>query len=123
MAIAADDVTLPVTDIKYVATGIGPMMAGPAFGNPQMGPHSTFVKLPAGFHGEVHTHTNDYYGVVISGVVINKVPDGKDVALPAGSYWYQKGGEPHVTHCISSNECVFFVTQAAKFDYIPDSQK
>jgi len=37
--------------------------------------------------------------------------------LPAGSYYFQKGGERHVTKCISSNECVFFVSQNGKFDF------
>jgi hypothetical protein len=31
----------------------------------------------------------------------------------------QKGGEPHVTKCISPNECIFFVSQNGKFDYVP----
>lgn len=119
---ALEDVNLPVTNIKYFATGIGPMMAAPAWGDLQKGPHSTFVKLPGGYQGEVHTHTNDYYSVVITGVVVNKLPNGKEVPLPPGSYWYQKGGEQHITNCISANECVFFVTQSNKFDYAPDKK-
>ena len=36
---------------------------------------------------------------------------------------YQKGGEPHVTKCISPNECIFFVSQHGKFDYVPSAAK
>jgi beta-alanine degradation protein BauB len=55
--------------------------------------------------------------VVISGVLVNKKPDGPDVLLPAGSYYVQKGGERHVTKCTSKEGCVFFVNQSGKFDY------
>lgn len=33
----------------------------------------------------------------------------KDVPLPVGSYWFKKGGERHVSTCISPNECIFFI--------------
>jgi len=49
--------------------------------------------------------------------MINKKPDGPDLPLPAGSYYFQQGGEPHVTKCISPDGCIFFVSQNGKFDY------
>jgi hypothetical protein len=72
--------------------------------------------MPAGLESEVHTHTEDYYTVVISGVIVNTKVGGTDVPLPVGSYWFQKGSEPHVTKCISPNEGVFFISPAGKFD-------
>ena len=57
-------------------------------------------------------------GVVISGVAVNGLPGSTDVPLPIGSYWFQKGGERHITKCISPNECVFFISQNDKFDYV-----
>ncbi len=39
------------------------------------------------------------------------LPGSGDVPLPVGSCWFQKGGERHVTKCISSNECIFFINQ------------
>jgi hypothetical protein len=79
--------------------------------------------MPAGFVSKVHTHTEDYWGVVISGVAVNGKPGSADLALPVGSYWYQKGGERHVTKCISANECIFFISQNGKFDYLSDAAK
>jgi len=32
----------------------------------------------------------------------------KDSPLPVGSYWYQKGGEPHYTNCLSKEIASFF---------------
>jgi len=121
-------VSTPVTELKYGPTGVsdgvhGELMAGPAYGDLAHGAHGTFIKMPAGFVSNVHIHTEDYWGVVISGVAVNGKPGSKDVALPVGSYWFQKGGESHVTKCISPNECIFFINQRDKFDYVVDSGK
>ena len=113
----------PVTQLHYGPTGVsdgvhGELNAAPAYGDLGHGPHGTFVKMPAGFVSKVHTHTEDYWGVVISGVAANGKPGSADVQLPAGSYWFQKGGEAHVTKCISPNEYIFFISQSGKFDYV-----
>ena len=118
-------VSTPVTEIRYFDAGVtdgktGDLRAGPAHGDLAKGAHGTFIRMPAGFVSPVHLHTADYWGVVISGVASNGLPGSKDVALPAGSYWLQKGGERHVTKCLSPNECLFFIGQDAKFDYVQD---
>lgn len=120
-------VNLPVTQLQYVGTGVtdgvhGELQAAPAFGDLAHGAYGTFIKMPAGFVSPVHAHTGDY-GVVISGVGANGVPGSADVPLPVGSYWFQKGGERHVTKCLSPNECIFFINQSTKFDYLPDAAK
>lgn len=121
-------VSFPVTQLHYSETGVtdgvhGQLQAGPAYGDLGHGAHGTFIKMPTGFVSPVHIHTEDYYGVVISGVAVNGVPGSRDTALPVGSYWFQKGGEPHVTKCISPNECIFFISQPGKFDYITQVAK
>ena len=121
-------VSTPVTEIKYGPTGVsdgvhGELSAAPAYGDLAHGAHGTFVKMPAGFVSKVHIHTGDYWSVVISGVGVNGLPGSVDVPLPVGSYWFQKGGERHVTKCISPNECIFFLSQNDKFDYIIDANK
>jgi len=115
-------VSTPVKDLKYGPTGIsdgahGELYAAPAYGDLASGPHGTFIKMPAGYVSPAHTHTEDYWAVVISGVLVNKKPDGLDVPLAAGSYYFQKGGEAHITKCLSPDGCVFFVSQNGKFDY------
>ncbi len=126
-ALAAVDSTssksVPVTELTYNTTGVtdgvhGDLKAAPAYGDLVHGAHGTFIKMPAGFASKVHTHTEDYWGVVISGVAVNGLPGSADIPLPVGSYWFQKGGESHVTKCISPNECVFFISQNGKFDYV-----
>lgn len=119
---------VPVTTLKYGPTGVsdgahGELLAAPAYGDLAHGPHGTFIRMPAGFVSPVHTHTEDYWGVVISGVAANGVPGSHDVPLAVGSYWFQKGGEAHITKCLSPNECVFFISQQGGFDYVATGSK
>jgi len=119
---------LPVTELKFGPTGVsdgahGELLASPAYGDLTRGPHGTFIRMPPGFSSKIHTHTGDYWGVVIAGVAANGKPGGADVPLPVGSYWFQKGGERHVTKCLSPNECLFFISQTGKFDYLIEPSK
>ncbi len=118
------DINLPVTELQWLPSGIpapngkGALQIAPAYGNPSKGEHGTFVKMPAGYVSSLHTHTSDYFGVVITGVAVNMAVNGKEVPLPPGSYWFQVGQQPHITKCISTNECTFFIYQGAHFDYL-----
>ncbi len=119
-------VNTPVTELTYGPTGVsdgvhGELNAAPAYGDLAHGAHGTFIKMPAGFVSKIHLHSGDYWGVVISGVAVNGLPGSRDIALPVGSYWFQKGGERHVTKCISPNECIFFISQNEKFDYVTEA--
>jgi hypothetical protein len=107
----------PVSELRFYDAGGIPFAR--AYGDPAAeGLHSNYIKMPGGAASSLHTHSNDYYGVVISGVVANEPAGSKeDHPLPAGSYWFQQGGKPHTTKCISQGECLFFVTQVGHFDF------
>jgi hypothetical protein len=119
----AQSISLPVTELNFFASGvktdIGELYAAPAFGDLGHAKHGTFIKMPAGFVSPPHTHTEDYYAVVVSGIGVNTQPGKADIPLAPGSYWFQRGEENHVTKCISKVECIFFITQPGKFDYVP----
>ena len=102
-----------------VKTDIGELKASGAYGDFSKGAHGTFVQMPARFVSPLHIHTEDYYAVVIKGVGVNTQEGKTDVPLPVGSYWLQKGKEKHVTKCISDTDCLFFIVQPGKFDYVP----
>jgi hypothetical protein len=75
--------------------------------------------MPANYVSPLHNHTADYFAVVIEGVVVNTQPGNADVPLRVGSYYFQKGRENHVTKCISDTDCLLFIYQPDKFDYVP----
>jgi len=117
---SAHSVSVPVARLKFQETGVGPLKAAAGYGEMSRGPHGTFIKLPASYATPFHHHSGDYYGVVIEGVVANEQQvTGKDQPLAPGSYWFQKGGEDHVTKCLSKVDCVIFISQADKFDFVP----
>ena len=118
-----NSVSIPADKIGFGPTGVkaaaGELKAGPAYGDLSKGPHGTFIRMPAGFVSPPHTHTDDYFGIVIQGVAANGLVGAADVSLPVGSYWFQKGKEKHVTKCLAATECLFFIYQPGKFDYVP----
>ena len=109
---------IPATSLRFYRNADG-MMFADAWGDPKTGAHSNFIRIPGGTTSPLHLHTSSYYGVVITGVVANErgVTD-PDRPLMAGSYWYQKGREGHVTKCISQTECLIFVTSSGPFDFV-----
>jgi beta-alanine degradation protein BauB len=119
----AQSVSIPAHDIKFFKAGVkaaaGELEAGPAYGNLQAGRHGTFIHMPAGFVSVPHIHTEDYYAVVIKGVGANDPVNATPKPLSAGSYWFQRGEENHVTRCLSNTDCLFFIVQPGKFDYVP----
>lgn len=118
-----NSISVPAQDIKFFKAGVKAaaeeLEAGPAYGNLQTGHHGTFIHMPAGFVSAVHTHTEDYYAVVVKGVGANDPVGAKPKPLPNGSYWFQRGEEDHVTRCLSKTDCLFFIVQPGKFDYVP----
>src|SRR5262245_18978713 len=93
MKTKTSSISRPVTELEYGPTGIsdgvhGELYAAPAYGDLAHGAHGTFIKMPAGYGSPTHTHTEDYWSVVVSGVMANGVPGSRDVPLPAGSYFF-----------------------------------
>jgi hypothetical protein len=113
-------VNVPAAQLHFIETGVGKLQTATGFGQMSEGPHGTFVKLPAGYSTPMHRHTGDYYAVVVKGVIANEQSaDARDRPLGPGSYWFQQGNEDHVTKCLSRVDCVAFISQSGKFDFVP----
>lgn len=91
------------------------------FGDIKKGPVGLLLKQPAGARPGPHTHSSDYWGVVVSGAVQDFAP-GKEAsaaALAPGSWWKQPGKAAHDNHCSETSECVVFVYFPGGFDFAP----
>jgi len=90
------------------------------WGDHAKGAFGAFIKFPAGFATPLHTHTNAFKIVVISGTFV-QTPEGKaELRLGPGSYLMQPGGKyRHTSGCDKASECELFVQSTGKFDLIP----
>ena len=115
-------VTKPASEYQFKgfgAKGVDPkteIQASNVFGDFATGQHGAFFTFTAGFVSPVHSHTYDYYAVVIKGVLENFELGVAPVKLGPGSYWYQVGKKAHTTSCVSKTPCEIFIVQAQKFD-------
>lgn len=114
--------TYPADHYKFTDTkirgvdGKTKLEVSDAFGDGFNGKHGTFVTFDAGFVSQVHSHTYDYYGIVIKGTVENYEVGVTPIKMGPGSYWYQRGKKAHTTSCVSKTGCLIFLVQSNKFD-------
>jgi len=85
------------------------------------GEYAMLLKLPAGAEAGMHAHTLDYHAVLVSGTWVH-TNDG-DTSPPKemapGSYVFQPGKAMHNDACKSKTDCIIFVHQHGKGDFIP----
>jgi hypothetical protein len=85
------------------------------------GEYGMLLKLPPGFEAGVHSHTADYEGVLVQGswVHMNDGDASPPKELAPGSYVFQPGKQNHNDMCKSKTDCIIFIHQHAKGDFIP----
>ncbi|MGD1701880.1 DUF4437 domain-containing protein [Dapis sp. BLCC M229] len=104
--------------------GIPPSANGPKlafiWGNPQNDKlYGSFVKLPAGFTGKIHSHGSTLGAVVIQGQPQYQVPSETDIKiLIPGSYFSSKGESVHQVSSKAEEESIIYVHTNGKFDVI-----
>jgi hypothetical protein len=119
--------TVPVfksaADLKW--TDLDPSSPGSpkiadVWGDHTKGAFGAFVKAPAGWTTPLHTHTNAFKIIIISGTFLQTPEMKTEMRMGPGSYVAQPGGNyKHVSGCDKASECVFFVQSEGKFDLRP----
>ena len=84
------------------------------------GEYGMLLKLPPGFEAGSHSHTADYEAVLVQGTWIHSNDgDAAPKELSPGSYVFQPGKQNHNDVCKSKTDCIVFIHQHAKGDFIP----
>jgi len=113
---------VPTAEVKWepYAPGV-PLQVGQIWGDRNKGDHGMFLKLPAGFEAGMHSHTADYYGILVQGTWFhtNEGDTSAPKELTPGSYVFQPGKQIHNDVCKGKTDCIIFVYQKAKGDFIP----
>jgi hypothetical protein len=79
--------------------------------------NGTFVKLPTGFTGKIHSHGSTFRGVVIKGQPQYLGTDVKN--LEPGSYFGSKGETVHRISSKAGEESIIYVRTDGKYEVIP----
>jgi hypothetical protein len=116
-------VIMSASDLKWdpYAPGV-PLQVAKLWGDRlKGGEYGMLLKLPPGFEAGSHTHTLDYEAVLVQGSWIH-TNDGDASApkeLAPGSYVFQPGKQSHNDICKSKTDCIIFIHQHGKGDFIP----
>jgi len=116
-------VTTSASDLKWdpFAPGV-PLQVAKLWGDrTKGGDYAMLLKMPPGFEAGSHSHTADYEAVLVQGSWIH-TNDGDASApkeLAPGSYVFQPGKQNHNDVCKSKTDCILFIHQHAKGDFIP----
>ena len=127
LAMSADSskiVNIPPAQLQWETTREGVGFA-PLQGDRFKESYMAMVRLPAGLISPAHVKSANMYGLVVSGTITN-IAVGADPAteinLPTGSYYKIPAGLAHVSKCVSSTNCITFLYQDEKFDFLPVGQ-
>ncbi|HEU0310696.1 MAG TPA: DUF4437 domain-containing protein [Sphingomicrobium sp.] len=103
---------LPADRIAWSSDPGAPVELGPLWGKRADGEAGTLLRTPPGFRAPLHSHTADYWAVVVQGTWEHWVPstgEGKDIRLERGAHWTQVKAQWHGDACVSAEPCIIFL--------------
>ena len=114
----------PLADAKWTPLMKDPLPAfAPIEGDAMKGAHYAYLKLPAGFTSPPHSHSSDYWAVLVQGKMTHWAAEGGSEAeakqLGVGDLTYMPAKLNHISKCFPGADCVMAVYQKGKFDFIP----
>ena len=125
LALATDSIKrITPSELAWERTPEGVAFA-PLMGDRFRESYMTMVRLPAGLVSPAHSKTANMFGVMVSGAMVHTVVGAdlkEQIVLPEGSFYTIPKNVPHVSKCVSSVDCVTFLYQDGKFDFVPVSK-
>ena len=112
---------LPTDRLAWETTAEGVGFA-PLIGERFSEAYMAMVKLPAGLVSPAHVKSANMFGVVISGTITHLAVGADpalEIPLTEGSFYKVPAGVGHVSKCISDVDCITFLYQDGKFDFVP----
>ena len=117
---AAEGTMLSLDQMEWKELSPGsPIMKANLWGDRDKGAYGILLKIPPGTVAPVHAHSADYHGLCLKGTWRHTFEGGEQRDLPPGSYVLQPGMKMHGDACVGPEECILFLHQTVKNDYIP----
>lgn len=108
-----------VTPPGLIVSDNGPKIAY-LWGDIQKGKsYGTFVKLPSGFKGKIHSHGSNFRAVVIHGEA--KYLENDIKTLTPGSYFGSSGEMEHALKIESKDTNIIYIRTNGKFEVVPET--
>ena len=83
------------------------------------GAYTEMRKVPAGFGGPLHVHSNEITDVIIKGVWYLGADPASAKDFGPGSVLIVPANWPHVSGCRAGSDCIFYQVGKDKFDLKP----
>lgn len=106
-------------ELKWVDVPDTPAKMATVSGDSAKGPHTSFIKLPAGFSAPLHSHSADHNVVVVAGTISLAPEGGPAKKLGPGSWFEFTGKKKHVTTCDAGADCELFIVAKGAWDLVP----
>lgn len=103
---------LPAEKVPWAGEGGAPVQLGALWGDRAKGEAGTLLRTPPGFRSGLHSHTADYWAVVVQGSWEHWVPstgEGRGIHLESGAHWTQVKTQLHEDACVSDVPCIIFL--------------
>jgi hypothetical protein len=103
---------LPADKIPWAGEAGAPVELGPLWGDRSKEEAGTLLRTQPGFRSGPHSHTADYWAVVVQGTWEHWVPstgEGKGIRLENGAHWTQVKTQLHEDACVSAVPCIIFL--------------
>ena len=88
-------------------------------GDPEDRNADVFFRLRGGTTAPHHWHTSAERMVLVSGTLEVNYDGQEPVSMEAGTYAYGPARLPHITHCVSEEDCVLFIAFEEPVDAHP----
>jgi quercetin dioxygenase-like cupin family protein len=90
----------------------------PLYGDPAAkGPTQFLMRYSAGVQAPPHTHSGDYYAVVVSGRFRHYLQsESEHRELLPGATWFQRGDVVHQDRCVGPEDCILSIFWPQGFD-------
>lgn len=117
-------VSIPESQMQWEITKEGVGFA-PLQGDRFKEAYMAMVRLPAGLVSPTHIKSANMFGLVVSGTITNIMAGAapaSEIKLTTGSFYKIPAGIALVSKCVSEVDCVTFLYQDGKFDFLPVGQ-
>ncbi len=117
-------VNKPPSELNWETTAEGVGFA-PLTGDRFNEAYMAMVRLPAGLVSPAHIKSSNMFGVVVAGAMTHLAVGADastEVLLTEGSFYKVPAGVDHISKRVSETDCITFLYQDGKFDFLPIDQ-